>query len=691
MNEKFINYCPFFMEKYDIDLENPELLGSLERIKKTQSSFIREYAEQNKDMQREEKSYDAYFSDSWETDIKKQREAANLPVSDVARFASIVDTISGNERQNRSDVSVFPFENDDQQTADVANLYLKYRNRKESQWHEDSLAFINAIISKRAHYEYFLRNNPHDGSLETVRILRPASEVLVQKPFREITARDSKGTFHFQWVYVDDLKNQYKGKIPVEMLDYTPRERRPKTEITHLLDAYDFPDDQPDNRSMFYDGNRRMVRVIRHWRRYKKSIYRVLNPSPINFNDILVTTEDSRRDALFAASNMLAERPELALEIIQNTRIAVDGERITEVTNRNVEIVAAEMIEEQFKDVYSYQAISGRVELEHKDEWGDFLPWTHLFCYFADGKAGGLYDRIKDLIQEVNFIHAKLMQRLGTMGKMPIVMEEGVTKMKDDAVRQAFEDGGVIWVEEGAIGSRRYDVLEDKTLNSIPPYLTLEESLNNTMKELTGANDPLQGRSPGANTAGIAIELLQRSGTALIAPMQDNFKRFKMENSRMEILMLVRAYELRPNWTSMKMLRVVGGMIQGDQSQFQKLQQVLQETDELTKDGDEQGMIVLMSRILKRMRSMEYDFTMEETVQSPTIRMMTLQMLANTARTLGFAIPPNTIINMTELPQKVKDEMVRFAGSPEGQQQVEARMAEGGSNTNGTLEGFGTQ
>lgn len=668
----------------DIDFNNPEVQKGFMRVARTQKMFVRTVSEYNEQIKAEKQSYDSYFSDSWNTEIKQKREAKDLPVSDVARFSSVVDTVSGAERQARTDIRVFPFEKDDQLTADVANLYLKYRNRKESQWHEDSLTFINAIVSKRAHYEFFLRNNPNDGSLETVRIQRPASEVFIQKPFRDITASDSKGTFHAQWVHLDELKKQFKGKIPdVSLLDFTPQERKPTLEISHLLDAYDFPDRK--NRDLFFNRDKKMVRVIRWWERRKKNIFRILNPIPNSFDEILIGTEDSRQKAIQRAIAFMNERPEVAIDVISNNFIEVNGERIVEATSENIEIIANEIIEEQIKDVYSLHVISGRVELGWTEEWGDFLPWTHLFCYFVDGRAGGLHERIKDLIQEVNFIHAKLMERLGTIGKMPMVIEESATDMEDDAIKANFEDGGVIWVKDGARNRRAIDILEDKTLSSIPAFIGLEESLNNTIKELTGANDPLQGRSPGANTAGIAIELLQRKGSALIAPILDNFKRFKMESARMEVNMLLRAHELRPNWTSMKLSRIVGGMIPQSGGEQEPLANMLKSVDEITKEGDDNGVVVLINRILNLMKTMEYDFTIDEQITTPTVRMTILQMLSNIARVLGIPIDPSVIIEMTELPQKVKDRLLQFSASEQGSQQVQQRQASGGLNENGSL------
>jgi len=262
---------------FDIDFNSPELDESFKRVVHVQNTFIRELSEQDEDLGRERKSYDSYFADSWDDEIKQKRESDGLPVSDVARFSSIVDTISGAERQDRTDMSLFPFEKDDQLTADVGNIYLKYRNRKEQQWHEDSLAFINGIISRRAHYEYVLRSNPRDGSLETQRILRPSSEVLVQKPFRDITAKDSRGTIHAQWVYLDEIKAQFKGKVPVELLEMGIPDATPQNERTHLFDAYDFPD-KKETGLFFRKSGRQMVRVIRWWRKHQIRIYRVLNP-----------------------------------------------------------------------------------------------------------------------------------------------------------------------------------------------------------------------------------------------------------------------------------------------------------------------------------------------------------------------------------------------------------------------------
>lgn len=670
----------------DIDFENPDIRDSFTRVAKVQAAFELEVSESSDQIDGEKESYDAYFSDSWKTEIKEEREARGLPVSDVARFASIVDTISGSERQSRTDITVFPFEGDDQFTADVANLYLKYRNRKNSLWHEDSLAYMNSIISKRAHFEYFLRNNPNDGSLETVRRERPASEVFVQRPFRMFTAEDSRGTIHAQWVAIEELKKQFGKKIPhLFLLDSTPKERKPVHEITHLLDAYDFPDLK--NRDLFFkkEKHKDMVRVIRWWRRHKKIIYRILNPSPNSFDEILIGTEKSKQKALQRAIAFLNENPEIAVNLIVNNQIEVEGEIVKEATNRNIQFIADTLLEENLKDVYAFHYISGRVELEYQEDWGDFLPWTHLFCYFVDGKAGGLHERIKDLIQEVNFIHAKLMQRLGTMGKMPIAIEDDATDMDDDSIRKNFEDGGIIKLKPESIRRGKIKEFEDKTLSSIPAYITLEETLNATMKELTGANDPLQGRSPGANTAGVAIDLLQRKGSALIAPIEDNYKRFKMENAKMEIKMLLRQYELKPNWTAMKLARIVGGMIPRSGMANSPLDQIINRVDQMTTEEDETGKVVLMNNILKMMRKMEYDFTVDETIHSPSLRVSILQSLVQMATALGIPVPPTLLVENTELPQKQKDAFLEFANSTAGQEQVAARQPAGGLNSNGSL------
>jgi len=679
-----------FMPDFDIDFNTEDFKNSIERTMFVQNAFVREVKDYSDDLEEEKDSYKAYFSDSWKTDVKQARENKGLPVSDVARFASVVDTISGNERQNRTDVTVHPFEKNDQVLADLANNYLKYRNRKESQWHENSLAFINAIIARRAHYEFFLRSNPNDGSPETVRIQRPASEVFVQRPFRDITGADSKGTLHVQWVYVDDLIRRFKDKIPnINFLDTTQDIGKPQTEVSHLLDSYDFPDKKEEK--LFFKRNRKMVRVIRYWRRRKIPIFRILNPKPNSFSEILVGSESTRKKALVRAVDFLNKFPEIAISEVEKGKLSVGGELITEATSNNIEIIANELIEEQVKDSYTFHHISGRVELDYVEDWGDFLPWTHMFCYFVDGRPGGLYERIKDLIQEVNFIHSKLMQRLGTMGKMPLGIERGALDMTKEAAKDAYEDGGIIDFKDQAITQNKFHAFEDKTLSSIPAYIGLEESLNNTIKELTGANDPLQGRSPGANTAGIAIELLQRKGSALIAPIQDNFKRFKMESARMEINMLLRAHNHpvagRPLWTSMKLARIIGGLIDF-KKEDDPLAQRLKSADSTTQEGDETGIVTEINNMLTQLSSMEYDMAMDETITSPTLKMLTLQQLVQMAVQAGIAIPPQMIIGESELPQQAKDDFAKFQTTNEAQAQLALRNSQGGSNTNGTPENF---
>lgn len=618
-----------------VDL-NPEVSkgtydNKRERIRETQDRFIRcedSYEDELKDIS---DAFRAYVEvDEWPADKKKKREGEGKPTTDVARFTNVVDVLSGNQIIRRSQGRAVAFEKDDLLTADFVNIYLQYRRQKQEIDHLDSDLFRNGALASRSHREFYLKPNSKDGSMEVYCEERPPDEIFIEKPFRKYDASDALNTFHAQWLSVDTVKAMY-GLSDEEAKDLETRqfdEGITMTESTHAAgDEYSYPSDkQPDK---FYDREIRQVRLIRRWKKWNKTIFRVVNLiNPRSLAEANIGEFDNKQEAMEAAAQFLEQI----------------GQQVTEDQLRD-------MIDRDTKEAYSYHVISGRVELEWIEEAGDFVPIRHFFGYWVNGKASGLWKRTRDEIISLNFLWNKLIERLGTVGWMPLLLEDDAlsegTQM--ETALQNWRDMKVVSLAPGAIAKNKVKVEQDHSLQAIGPYISIVEFLTNNLEQKVGANDAFQGIAPGANTAGIAIERLQQRGAAVVEPLMDNFKRFQRASDKMEIMMLNRAYKQRPLHTVVKIERIVGGMIDGTlDGGLKAFGQALNEGS--TGDAD-----ISIQRILDALDAMDYDIRIDSQAASPSLRIAGLQAMAQLAPVVQVPVPPEIGIELFDfLPEQLK-------------------------------------
>lgn len=611
------------MPREDINTKiEDKLVGSAKekRIRLTQRDFKKAVSDDETSQTEVKEGVKAYESNSWPEDIKTEREELKKPVGDIARFPNIVDVISGNQRQGRTEMSAFAFERDDFRTAEFANAYLKYRRQKQPLQHENSLGFQNGIITSRAHWEYFLKFNQKDGSLETIRVERPADEVYLERPFREYDGSDSPSTFHVQWTSIEQLEVIY-GKVDKTKLEVRARESEERrVEKTHLEDEYMFPSDSdPD---LFFNKETEQVRLIRRWQRRFKNVFRVWRPDADSLDNASLGVFDTKAEAKKEASKYL---------------------RASNIKNVNSD----DMISEEEKEFFSYHVISGRLELEWQEEWGDFVPFVHFWCYWANGKSHGLWGRLKDETQHLNFLFAKLEERLGKIGWMPLLLEEDALSEGTDfeTAMEHWRDGSGVELASGAISRNKVKVEQDQSLQSIGPYVALVQFFFDNMERKVGATNAFQGESPGANTAGIAIEKLQSKASAVVEPVFDNFRRSLKMDAQIEIKMLDRAFQKRRFFTTMKMERVLGGMIERapEKDPLQDFGAQLQEGT-ISIPGSPEKQTFDVATILEKMALIEYDINIDETLSTQSLGISILQTIAQLGEVLPA--PPDVLIDL---------------------------------------------
>lgn len=592
-----------------------------ERIRESQYLFVDTIGRMEEELNEIDQAERAYFGDAWPQSVRRERDASRLPTTDINEFAPKVDLISGNQRQSRRESRLMSFESDDERKSDLFGLWLKYVNRKNNGWYYDSEMFQNGLIVGRCHKEYYWDFSA-DPFGELKFIVWPADEILIDPDFTDYNTLDgdAKYRFHIQWIEPRQLARKYKGHD----LDWTGIEyvgdRHEHQTRRHLTkdqdDRYDFPSDRKP--SLFWK-ERRWVRLIRLWRYDYKPVFRILDANAPTPEMVHVGDFDTKREAeLFFLKMVALGRP-------------IEGFQI---------------IAEQVR-YCSYHVFSGRTEIEWQPDIGNFWPWVDFFAIKVNGKVTGLWNRAKDRQQWINYLHSKLLERLGRIGHQPIFIEEGITVDKLN-ISQALRDGQPIVVREGTLskGTLPFHIVEDKSLSSIGPLVSLEESHKNDMKSATGAGDVQSGRAPGSVTAASAFALLNEQGAKILQMYTDNIKMTQAINVKLQLLMLYQMYKQRPNLIKMKLRRILGGMLK-------------QEADQGVKEFFEDREVDLDS-LLMSLGQMDYDIHESEAAGGAFERAMQLQELQLLRNGFGVMVPPETAIDaMSSLPVHTKDMLKR--------------------------------
>lgn len=662
------------------------------RILATQSFFLGTVQSYAGDIEKNNTASDAYFSDSWPKDVKRMREMKGLPVGDVARYSPIVDFVSGQERMQRADEYVFSTSDDTNLTADLLNAWLRYRRRRSRIHFLQSQVFHNGITGNRCHVE-IAAVPARDGTFKIDWFVRPYWEVYVQTPFMRVDAKDAPGMFHAQWVTKSWLKSFYDGyDIPFDQLDWGKHEMMPK-HTTYRGDQYaqsaaagEPPDiAYPD---VFFDETKNLIRLIRYWQKRQKNIFQVLDPNPVSGTKKYVLRESkSKSEATRFAIQILIQGG----ADITGIEIGRDGKLERADMNAETRKVLRSIVRAYGKEYYSYHVVSGRVELEWEEDASDFLPWAHFFPYFVNGKYGGLFERVKDEAIFVNYMQNILIERMRRIGKMPIGIEEDALTIPFHEMIKRYESEGFITFKQGTLSRGAVREFQDRSLNSVSAYLGLVEHLQNSMERKIGADKVQQGIKPDSNSSGKAIQLLQESGSALTAPVYDNFHNFKKTCTEIEIATLASQYRINSIQTAIKVLKVVKGVIRERKTDpgMDNLKMMMQigGNASLPEMGDEQGIAEMqlnkVMKILENIDNSEYTTEIDELQRSPSAKMQMLNMAIQISQMTGRPLPIQVAMSLTPMAEHLKDLWVS------SEQETQAAMSAPGA-TNG-MPGAGVE
>lgn len=283
-------------------------------------------------------------------------------------------------------------------------------------------------------------------------------------------------------------------------------------------------------------------------------------------------------------------------------------------------------------------------------------PYTHnefpfiLFGGYKDDDENrwfGAVSMMKDPQRGINTMRRQLQHLLQTSPKNILIHEVGAVLDIDEYEKRSSEPGYHMEVAQGVLSpNKKIDFTTQPQIS--PVYAQLFDMDSQTMKDASGIQDSLLGIQTTSREPGITVRMRQETGLAVLFLLFDNYRESKLQGGR-QLLSMIQQYV-----TDEELIRIEG----------------------------EEGakMIAINTQKNKQAPGFndisigKYDLVIEESLENATMRMATLQMLADFGQQNPGSIPPEMIIEYSDLPLSAKLQVKNYRLEQQKIQQQEVQM-----------------
>lgn len=469
------------------------------------------------------------FDKPWTDEEKTRFITADRVDMNIPTTYSKVLTLLGYEINNREQFEAEPDQDEDDLIAEIYNNIFRHIENADDPAKYDytkSDIFFDGIIPCFGAHEIYTETNEMGENIIKMKSLA-YDEVLFDMNFKEYEQQNCSRIQHSYETYLDEL------------LILHPKKAMEFDKIANDFGTFEAEELKPAVNEFVWNDtlnkNKKIVRVIRDWKRVSKLIYEVHNITKQE-----ITEYDSEEEALKATEDLKAQARADAEAI--NARITDAKAAAVLMTGGTVNIpieeITPEEIEEflndQFiikevpKSLIQYTKIAGTVILEEPRLLEvDEHPVTIYFSLFIRGKFLTVVDVTRDLPRWINKIFAQIDFNLGTDTKNTKVLFTQQLDTENNTVQEAADaiskPGGIIYAKgTAANGSPVQNVQQGNSNAQYAPVLQILMELFD--KNYGGQN--FQGFQESPNESGIAIKRRQAAAAVVAINYLNNLRRF---------------------------------------------------------------------------------------------------------------------------------------------------------------------
>lgn len=238
-----------------------------------------------------------------------------------------------------------------------------------------------------------------------------------------------------------------------------------------------------------------------------------------------------------------------------------------------------------------------------------------------------------------NTMVRQLSHLLQTLPKGILVHEVGAILNIEEYEEKSSSPNFHLEVAQGAID--KFKFMQQPQIS--PIFLQLEQMFSQSMKDVSGIQDTLMGVQTSSREPGITVAKRQETGLAVLYTLFDNFAETRLLAGKI-LLSLIQQYVSAPH-----VIRIEG----------QNGMQLLEINTQTQRDNEGFNDIT----------AGEFDLVVDDTIETASSRMLIAQILTDYAHNNPGSIPPDLILEYSNVPFSAKKRVQQTFDAQQKQQQ----------------------
>lgn len=309
-----------------------------------------------------------------------------------------------------------------------------------------------------------------------------------------------------------------------------------------------------------------------------------------------------------------------------------------------------------YKKQYHYMIFSGTQRCEGGPSpynWEGF-PGVFYGAYKENDTNAwfGAISAMKDPQRTLNVNRRQLVHLLQTLPKGILLHEVGAILNIDDYEKRSAEPNFHLEIAKGM--KEKVGFQEQPRIS--PVYGLLDRILVQSIKSVSGAQDDLMGIQTASREPGVTVRARQQTGVAVLYILFDNFRESRLQSGKLH-MSLIQQYVTEE--TAVRIEGPEGARLLQINSQM---------------NPENEG--------FNDISAGEFDYEVDETTETMTIRAATAQMLVDFSQNNPDTIPPDVILEYTDMPFSAKQRVKAYwedrqaAAKEQADREYELRLKE---------------
>ncbi len=584
-------------------------------------------------------------------DLQRIKESKRAYVS-INHVQSVVDVLTGFERQNRYDLKASPMGEEDVDQANLFSLLMKYEQDRLdaasilSECFENGTIMGASVVFVGIDWSY----DPLFGDL-LLELLMPGAEVLWDPLAKKMDMSDGRAMFRWRHATLEDLCAAYPEHAEILRKEVDAlRDARQNTEPGPVEALSQFnkrdgygtvahhPQENAGLSQMFYSEAEQKLMVVECWYRDYEDVAVLADKDSSKVQEIEVP-KGSKKSAWQVAQETAAQDPDRLTAIRRKRRII----------RMALCVPATYRILEEADTPYDNDA-------QH-------FPFAIYIAKRKQHKMYGVVRNLKDPQRVENRRESQALDVLARFGNIRRVATMNSLERTNDL--DDMWSSKTIWVKSGA----QPPAWDTPPLGELLKALfTSGDRGKLSVREVSGINTDLLGLK-GDDSSGIAIARRQAQGQTISTVFFDNYRQMKRNFGRRLAKRIQQVYSYE------KTVRLTSPTGEGDvllkvnpvENKQRDEEGRTQEAGSLGMREETAGQAGQMKpKVLRDVSSLEYDILIAETPATPSMRSMALLALLEIIGKVPGIAPAlmDIIVDLSDIPdrdrvkQRVKNMMM---------------------------------